>query len=423
MPAELGTVERNPIERGAPAENQVEIERDSPSARAQWLERIRDYVNDRQKKRSVIARTVTDLGQHLDWVEPESQTADGRIAEPPAADIPATAWADEDEHHPRTLVPLELATGRGEHGPKGTVPILHRDVAKLHPVGTLQDYLSKHGRQVNLMAVHGDHEIAAAVDTSRHVYAHSEQRITCYGTEGNINLWQPYVEWSDEFSLGQTWLSRGVGTGRTGKQTVEVGYQTFPNLYGDWVPHLFIFFTTNGYDHYGDHEGGYNQDVDGWVQVSPVCFPATRFAAVSSFGGIQYDLNLKVQFFQGNWWMRVNGMWMGYYPASLFNASGMADHADFVKWGGEISDSSAHGGTSGTDMGSGRFPGEGWQRTASMTNLAYQSSPNGTVSRYQPGYVGATNRFCYGIEGHFDNTSNWGPYFWWGGSGRNAQCP
>ena len=58
-----------------------------------------------------------------------------------------------------------------------------------------------------------------------------------------------------------------------------------------------------------------------------------------------------------------------------------------------------------------------------MSHLYYQSSTGGALSRYNPGSVYATNDQCYDIEGHFNNTGSWGPYFWWGGSGRNSGCP
>ncbi len=89
--------------------------------------------------------------------------------------------------------------------------------------------------------------------------------MTCYGTEGNINAWDPYTERSDEFSLGQLGLRRDSSQGR---QTVEVGHQEYRDLYGDWVPHLFTYYTTNGYSSDGDNKGGYNRDVAGWVQYS-----------------------------------------------------------------------------------------------------------------------------------------------------------
>ena len=42
-----------------------------------------------------------------------------------------------------------------------------------------------------------------------------------------------------------------AGSG-AGLQTVEVGAQTYRDLYGDWNPHLFIFYTTNGYTQSGN---------------------------------------------------------------------------------------------------------------------------------------------------------------------------
>ena len=49
-------------------------------------------------------------------------------------------------------------------------------------------------------------------------------------------------------------------------------------------------------------------------------------------------MNLKWQLWQGNWWLRCNGRWLGYYPASLFSASGLRDQAEKVAWYGEIVD-------------------------------------------------------------------------------------
>jgi len=58
-----------------------------------------------------------------------------------------------------------------------------------------------------------------------------------------------------------------------------------------------------------------------------------------------------------------------------------------------------------------------------MENLAYQSKPEGGMSRYNPSSVYGSHPACYNIEGHFANTGSWGPYFWWGGSGKNSKCP
>ena len=102
----------------------------------------------------------------------------------------------------------------------------------------------------------------------------------------------PYCEHADEFSLGQCALVRGAGST---KQTIETGHQQYRDLYGDWVPHFFVFYTTNGYTSSGDNLGGYNQDVNGWVQYSSSIFPEALSSPLSTFGGTQYVMNLKWQ--------------------------------------------------------------------------------------------------------------------------------
>lgn len=114
---------------------------------------------------------------------------------------------------------------------------------------------------------------------------------------------------------------------------------------------------------------------------------------------------------------------MGYYPASLFATSGLRNRAEKCAWYGEVVDSGSHAGTTATDMGNGHWPYEGWQHCAYMNNLLYQSTAAGQMARYSPTSVYGSHPKCYNVEGHFDNTGSWGPYFWWGGSGKNSQCP
>jgi Neprosin len=387
-------------------------------------ERIREYLIDRAASRDVVATTRTPRGQVLDWVPRESLAPDGKVADPPDEDGLDLAYvnepADGKERRPFELVRFELESKGVELGPDGTVPVARRDVEAILSTKRLEDFLSKHGRAALLRPDGLGEEVALPEDGTVHKYAYSAQWVTAYGCEGNINAWDPYLEWSNEFSLGQCAVARGSGSS---KQTIESGHQEYRDLYGDWVPHLFVFYTTNGYTQQGDNKGGYNQDVDGWVQYSSTVYPEALSSPVSTFGGTQYIMSLKWQLWQGNWWLRCNGRWIGYYPASLFSTSGLRNEAEKVAWYGEIVDSGSHAGTTRTDMGNGHWPYEGWQHCAYMSNLAYQSGTGGSMSRYDPGSVYATHPKCYGIEGHFSNTWSWGPYFWWGGSGKNAQCP
>jgi len=86
-----------------------------------------------------------------------------------------------------------------------------------------------------------------------HEYAHAYTWVDNQGEQADFNVWQPYVQRTDEFSLSQLWVVRGSGSDR---QTVEFGWQAYYDLYGDWSPHLFIYFTTHNYD--AGYPGGYN---------------------------------------------------------------------------------------------------------------------------------------------------------------------
>src|SRR5262245_19709883 len=279
---DVGIIERNP--QAAPAQMHAfasprlagpEVDSDLKAA-AERLEEIRQHHLDIYAKRDVITQTTTDAGDRVDWVPVESQS-DGAPAEPPSL--------DEAGHNPeRPTLPAasSLLVRNVELGPPGTVPVLRKDVDGLRPVGSLQDYLAKGPYRRQFTPPDNPHPPAIG---AQHKYAHAYQFVTNYGTEGYINTWKPYVQWSNEFSLGQRWTVRGSGATL---QTLEVGAQTYKDIYGDWELHLFIYYTTNGYSQSGDNLGGYNTDVKGWVQVGTSSFPGMRVAE-SVAGGDQYD--------------------------------------------------------------------------------------------------------------------------------------
>lgn len=414
--------ERNPDaaqyedQDGAP--NRARTEEVSAREAAERLEEIQQYLLDRQSRLEVVATTTTPSGVELDWIPVESQLADGRVATPPKQ-YPRAERARGERVAKQAR--FELEEEGAERGPAGTVPVVRTPLGAIRPSVRLNDWLAK-GPRANLILPPDRPESSESPGAgATHKYAFTGQSVTCYGTEGNINLWQPFVEYSDEFSLGQLSLSRGAVAGNQ-RQTLEVGTQTCKDIYGDWVPHLFVFYTTNNYTKQGDNLGGYNQLVHGWVQVSSTIHPAARWANLSIFDGDQWEARLKVQLWQGNWWVRVTDEWIGYYPSSLYNDAGLRSQASEVHWFGEVVDSDADPATTRTDMGSGHWPYEGWRRCAYMNHLLYQSTPDGALSRYA-GTPWASHPKCYNLETHFVNDANWGDYFWWGGSGRNSQCP
>jgi hypothetical protein len=407
---DVGIIERNPQATPARAGAFAHPKLAGPEvdgglkAAAERLEEIRQHHLDLYAKRDVITQTATAAGDRLDWVPVESQV-DGAPAEPPSLDD-----TGHDPERPTLAAARTLLAPEVEQGPPGTVPVLRKNVDELRPVGTLQDYLAKGPYRRQFTPPDDPHPPAIG---AQHKYAHAYQFVTNYGTEGYINTWKPYVQWSNEFSLGQLWTVGGSGAAL---QTLEVGAQTYKDIYGDWEPHLFIYYTTNAYSQSGDNLGGYNTDVKGWVQVGTSSFPGMRVAE-SVAGGDQYDLLIKVQLYQGNWWVRIGAEWMGYYPASVYNDTGLRSTADQVDWGGEIvDDSDSHPEPTSTAMGSGAFPSTGWTHADYMRNLRYQSDENGTMAGLQ-GVPQVTNAAAYDIWTDFGGASGWGSYFYWGGPG------
>ena len=82
---------------------------------------------------------------------------------------------------------------------------------------------------------------------------------------------------------------------------------------------------------------------------------------------------------QLNWWVAVQGVWMGYYPASLFNG-GIGDHVEWIGFGGEVFSSLKNPASTLDQMGSGWQAQGGWTHAAYLRNLRNQSNLNGSMS-------------------------------------------
>jgi neprosin-like protein len=240
---------------------------------------LRDYFEGRLGRLDVIKTTKTPSGQILDWIKIESQVPTGQVASPPP-EIDRLVYARGKMKDQLVKFELEESKSKVERGPEGTVPVLREDLKKLRFTKSLSDHLSKHGHKVYSMHINENDSIEVPGDGA-HDYSYTAQFVTCYGGEGYFSAYDPYTQWSDEFSLLQILMRRS-------NQTVESGWQEFRDLYGDWVPHLFVYYTTNGYSANGDNIGGYNQDVDGWIQYSSSIYPGAVSSPNSVRGGDQY---------------------------------------------------------------------------------------------------------------------------------------
>ncbi|CAL9236865.1 unnamed protein product [Arabidopsis halleri] len=158
-----------------------------------------------------------------------------------------------------------------------------------------------------------------------------------YGTEAAINLWKPNVQIPKEYSLTQTWVVSGNGSSLN---TIEAGWQVYPELYDDNNPRFFVYWTRDGYR----KTGCYNLLCSGFVQTSNRYTVGGSITTISRYRGTQYDLSILIWKDQktGNWWLRVNEKdVIGYWPGSLFSSLGR--EATRVEWGGEIINSRTGG--------------------------------------------------------------------------------
>ncbi len=421
-------------------------------------DRIRSHFAERLAQMGVVATTVTQSGQTIDWIWRDPQSSDGFIATPPGVVPPEQLTTGRTVSAPEkvamqppvsegkrsapellnaggtvsarekliVLPPItggdesaqtELQTQPAAVGPPGTVPVARFDVeaylASVEiPPENPQDVLKK---------------VAPAPESNDRYYAvWHRYRDAFYGSSGRINIWNTTGPVDNETSIAQVAVIRG-----SPMQAIEAGKIEVEGLNGNLRPHFFTYFRTGG-SASGDWKGGYNTLVDGWIQYSSTVCPGISLEPwQSSENGSQYALDVEVRLHQGNWWVKAAGEWAGYYPkcmggdappcdtGTLFSSKGIRDKASRLDWYGEIYDSSAPAATS-TDMGSGDFAADGWQHAAYFRNLTYFWAPT-TYWWWDSGSVSVTASACYSRTGPFYSSDTaWRNWFFYGGPGKEA---
>jgi hypothetical protein len=377
---------------------------------------IAQWFQARQQRLKPVRTTRTPSGQTLDWIPIESQVPGGKIATPPP---PYTIAFDEKVR----AIRFELDDPDVERGPAGTVPVLRKNLGALHATTSLKQYLSKRG---GLSA--NDKRPKGPEDPNPFGFFHgtSGQSINVSGCSTWLDVWDPYLETSQDHSIMQCGLQN---YDRPLLQSLEAGWTVDYSLNGDWLPHLFTYYTTNGYTDDDDNIGGYNSDVDGWVQVSSSIYPGTLLSApYSSQGGAQNGFSIRylLDYEENNWWFWVQGAgqgeWIGYYPAwlffgapgeSLFSTLGAV--AEWVGFWGEVYSALPDPNQSTTQMGSGSKAEAGWTHACFQKNLLIQPAGSNTLVN-QNGSASAEDPKKYDIKTHMNSGGPWGSYLYAGGS-------
>ncbi|MGO8672818.1 MAG: neprosin family prolyl endopeptidase [Capsulimonadaceae bacterium] len=237
-----------------------------------------------------------------------------------------------------------------------------------------------------------------------HKYAHAFQTVNNYGGHSFANIWDPAVG-SQVFSLSQHWYAGGDPV-----QTVECGWQVFPQQYGSTLPVLFIYWTADDYQ----HTGNYNLDKPAFVQTNNAWALGGALNTISITDGQQYELEILWNLQGGNWWLYLQGTTaanaVGYFPTSLFNGGQMATNATEIDYGGEVVDA-----TSWPPMGSGAFANAGPNVAAYHRDIYF--FPAGAATA-QPANLTPEqpSPSCFTIAVN-SGPDPWNEYFYFGGPG------
>lgn len=366
-------------------------------------------------------------GQVFDCIpiaqQPSLRGHSGELPQPP--DLRPVLQGRAPEPRSAELEPIAENTRRDRHGnrmqaPPGTIPMRRVTLEELTRFQDLNHFFRKHGEP------HPSHPAALSVaigkkqasrqvgpsapsaDVSQnHRYAYTHQTVDNIGAHNSLAVYAPAVGANQVFSLAQHWYAGGSGANH---QTLEIGWQVYPNKYGHANPVLFIYWTADNYV----STGAYNLDAPGFVQTNGSWTIGGTLSPVSTQGGQQMEIEVGVYLYQGNWWIYMGGLsasnTIGYYPTTLYGTGQMATKSTEILFGGETVCASV----SWPSMGSGALASAGWQQAAYQRNIFYFPPAGGaqwaglTPEQPSPG--------CYTLTLN-SAPAPWGIYFFFGGPG------
>ena len=361
-----------------------------------------------------VRHSFVENGHPVDCVPLDQQPGlrDATPAEKRAAlggsrPVPPPA-AKEGKAGPGTTRSLDLTLPRGKRDAfgnsmscePGTIPIRRITLQEMTRFPTLGDFLR--GGKVDDGSLDRRPRNEPA-DTSQHYYARGLQFVDNLGADAWLNVWSPKVD-DHRMSLSQLWV---VGSEGDAKQTVEAGWQVYPDKWGSSQSALFIFYTTQNYK-----DGCYNIECKGFVQVANNVYLGRGFDHYSATNEGQWGFNLQwKRNTDGNWWLFYKGpgpyIAVGYYPKSLFGSGTLSTNATKIAFGGEDTEV-----PSALEIGSGRVASEGWQKAAFQNFIFYIDKA--TTSQWASLTKQEIVSDCYTTDIH-NIFGNWGSYLFFGG--------
>jgi hypothetical protein len=151
------------------------------------------------------------------------------------------------------------------------------------------------------------------------------------------------------------------------------------------------------------------------VQVSNTYALGSGLYNYSVYGGSQIDSPIQWILSGGNWWINVNGTWLGYYPGWFYRGGQLTRYATDIEFGGETDSDARNGFYYYAPMGSGSFANAWWQHAAYQRAIWYTDT--GYTSRWANMTSATEAGSCYSVDGPHYEDSAWGIHFFFGWPG------
>ncbi|XP_040385793.1 uncharacterized protein LOC102700295 [Oryza brachyantha] len=204
--------------------------------------------------------------------------------------------------------------------------------------------------------------------------------------------------------VSSIWIVNRGGNDGDEKNEIMIGWQVFPQMYGDSNTHFFTHWTRDS----TRTTGCYDMKCPGFELTpgSPLA-PGDVIRPVSDVNGARQKITIKV--FRdkptGNWWKHYGfnraSAAMGYYPASLFTT--LTEKATNILFGGSAL---AVDGVPSPAMGSGSLPSIMSDRAASMEGISLIDE-DGRVAPFDAETIKTeTMSFCYAMTPIFGANSS-----------------
>lgn len=188
-------------------------------------------------------------------------------------------------------------------------------------------------------------------------YAGAQQSYSAASAEGAGGYFGQYVPSLGPSSgqAGQHSLVELAVESADQQQVIEVGWIVAPRIFPDSRPHLFVFYWVDGQPKGYDYNFNYQSGLRPGAKVA-----------------VDGKTHLYViRFFQGNWWIRYDSTWIGFFNGTIWNTKANPNkftQVSIAAWFGEVAVPKSQPSLCHIQMGNGIF---GYNNGSAIVNNMY----------------------------------------------------